>query len=139
MCEVHEVFRRAFSQGSMIPIVTGEYAMKLSKQVLILLLCCLLVRFHGAAESFGPTGQSNEQRHAARATVSQELQQLVARSRCTRTPSLRRFSACHLSAEVVGADAWMQSHPTSRVKSWPRSRQAALGPQRKGLNNFPGS
>ena len=35
--------------------------MKLSKQVLILLLCCLLVRFTAQAESFGPTGQANEQ------------------------------------------------------------------------------
>ena len=35
--------------------------MKLLKQVLILLLCCLLVRRTAQAESFGPTGQSSEQ------------------------------------------------------------------------------
>src|SRR6266850_1450722 len=58
---------------------TGEYAMKLPKQVLILLLCCLLVRFTAQAESFGPTGQSNEQSPAAPVQQSpQELQQLVA-------------------------------------------------------------
>src|SRR4029077_10220558 len=43
---------------------TGEYAMKLPKQVLILLLCCSLARFTAQAESFGPTGQANEQQPA---------------------------------------------------------------------------
>jgi len=37
---------------------------KLSKRVLILLLCCSLARFTAQAESFGPTGQANEQQPA---------------------------------------------------------------------------
>jgi hypothetical protein len=53
--------------------------MKLSKQVLILLLCCLLVRSTAQAESFGPMRQSKEQSPAAPAPQSpQELQRLVA-------------------------------------------------------------
>ena len=35
--------------------------MKLRKQVLILLLCCLLARFTAQAKSFGTTAQSKEQ------------------------------------------------------------------------------
>ena len=53
--------------------------MKLSKRVLILLLCCSLVRFTAQAESFAPTGQANEQQPAQPDQHSaQELQQLVA-------------------------------------------------------------
>src|SRR2546429_562781 len=41
---------------------TGEFAMKLSKQVLPLLLCFSLLRFTAQAESFAPTGESSEQK-----------------------------------------------------------------------------
>jgi hypothetical protein len=53
--------------------------MKLFKQVLIVLLCCLLVQVTAQAGSHSPTGQSNEQ--STTPTVQrppQELQQLVA-------------------------------------------------------------
>jgi hypothetical protein len=53
--------------------------MKLFKRVLILLLCCLLVRFTAQAGSYGPSSQSNEQSPTPSVQHSpQELQQLVA-------------------------------------------------------------
>ncbi len=53
--------------------------MKLSKQVLIVLLCCLLVQVTAQAGSYGTTAQSNEQSPTKPVQQSlQELQQLVA-------------------------------------------------------------
>ena len=52
---------------------------KLSKQVLVVLLSCLLVQFTAQAGSYGPTAQSNEQSPAPPVKQTpQELQQLVA-------------------------------------------------------------
>ncbi len=73
--------------------------MKLSKQVLILLLCCLLVRFTAQAESFGPTGQSNE------------LQQLVAPIALYPDALVAQIlAASTYPTEIVEADRWIQSH-----------------------------
>jgi len=52
---------------------------KLSEQVLIVLLCCMLVQFTAQAEFYAPTGQSEAQASAPPVRLSpQELQQLVA-------------------------------------------------------------
>src|SRR6266849_2787034 len=86
--------------------------MKLSKQVLILLLCCLLVRFTAQAESFGPTGQSDEQSPASPAKPSRkELQQLVAPIALYPDALVAQIlAASTYPTEIVEADRWMQRH-----------------------------
>jgi hypothetical protein len=86
--------------------------MKLSKQVLTLLLCCLLVRFTAQAESFGPTVQSNAQPPAPPVQhSSQELQQLVAPIALYPDALVAQIlAASTYPTEIVEADRWMQSH-----------------------------
>ena len=86
--------------------------MKLSKQVLILFLCCLLVRFTAQAESFGPTGQSNEQQQPPPVQHSpQELQQLVAPIALYPDALVAQIlAASTYPTEIVEADRWIQSH-----------------------------
>src|SRR5712664_953968 len=86
--------------------------MKLSKQVLILLLCCLLVRFTAQAESFGPTGQSDEQSPASPVKPSpKELQQLVAPIALYPDALVAQIlAASTYPTEIVEADRWMQRH-----------------------------
>ena len=53
--------------------------MKLSKQVFVVLLCCLLVGFAAQVDAYGSISQSNDQPPAPPVQQSsQELQQLVA-------------------------------------------------------------
>jgi hypothetical protein len=74
--------------------------MKLSKQVLIVVLCCLLVQFSAQADSYGPTSQSNEQSPAPPVQQSiQELQQLVATS--SGPPPSNRPTLSHSDLNVV--------------------------------------
>src|SRR5260370_30573449 len=64
----------------MVSISTGEFVMnmKFLKQVLIVLLSCLLVQFTAQAGSYGPMGQSSDQAPAPPVKQSpQQLQQLV--------------------------------------------------------------
>ncbi len=86
--------------------------MKLSKQVLILLLCCLLVQFTAQAESFGPTGQSDEQSPASPVKSSpKELQQLVAPIALYPDALVAQIlAASTYPTEIVEADRWMQRH-----------------------------
>src|SRR5712664_3847819 len=86
--------------------------MKLSKQVLILLLCCLLVQFTTQAESFGPTGQSDEQSPASPVKPSpKELQQLVAPIALYPDALVAQIlAASTYPTEIVEADRWLQRH-----------------------------
>jgi hypothetical protein len=86
--------------------------MKLFKQVLILLLCCLLVRATAQAESFGPTGQSDEQSPASPVKPSpKELQQLVAPIALYPDALVAQIlAASTYPTQVVEADRWMQRH-----------------------------
>jgi hypothetical protein len=85
--------------------------MKLSKQVLVLLLCCFLVRFTAQAESFGSTGQADEQPPTPPAKQSpQELQQLVAPIALYPDALVAQIlAASTYPTEIVEADRWMQS------------------------------
>src|SRR5437773_6217775 len=84
--------------------------MKLSKQVLVLLLCFLLVRFTAQAESFGPTGQSNEPPPSVQQSPK-ELQQLVAPIALYPDALVAQIlAASTYPTEIVEADRWMQSH-----------------------------
>src|SRR5713101_4811089 len=86
--------------------------MKLSKQVLILLLCCLLVRFTAQAEPYGPLSQSDEQSPASPAKPSpKELQQLVAPIALYPDALVAQIlAASTYPTEIVEADRWMQRH-----------------------------
>jgi Protein of unknown function (DUF3300) len=86
--------------------------MKLFKQVFVLLLCCLLLRFTAQAESFGPTGQSNTQSTTPPAKQSpQELQQLVAPIALYPDALVAQIlAASTYPTQVVEAERWMQRH-----------------------------
>src|ERR1700688_1942108 len=114
--------------------------MKLSKQVLILLLCCLLVRFTAQAESFGPTGQSNEQPATPPAQLSiQELQQLVAPIALYPDALVAQIlAASTYPTEIVEADRWMQSHSDLKgEKLAGKVDKQSWDPSVKALTQFP--
>jgi hypothetical protein len=86
--------------------------MKLSKQVLILLLCCLLVQFTAQADSYGPASQSDQQPPTAPVQQSpQELQQLVAPIALYPDALVSQIlAASTYPTEIVEADRWMERH-----------------------------
>src|SRR6266404_3279673 len=114
--------------------------MKLSKQVLVLLLCFLLVRFTAQAESFGPTGQSNEQQPPPSVQQSpQELQQLVAPIALYPDALVAQIlAASTYPTEIVEADRWMLSH--SKLKGEELAKEVdrqPWDPSVKALTQFP--
>src|ERR1700693_2572211 len=116
--------------------------MKLFKQSLTLLLCCLLVQFTTEAESFGPTGQSNTQTQAPTPPVQQtpqELQQLVAPFALYPDALVAQILAAPTyPAEIVEADRWMQSH--SELKGEKLAAEVdkqSWDPSVKALTQFP--
>src|SRR5882724_10142609 len=114
--------------------------MQLSKQVLILLLCCLLVRFTAQAESFGPTGQSNEQSLAPLPQESpQELQQLVAPIALYPDALVAQIlAASTYPTEIVEADRWMQSRSNLKGEQLAKEvDQQPWDPSVKALAQFP--
>src|ERR1700726_743095 len=116
--------------------------MKLSKQILSLLLCCLLVRFTAQAESFGPTGQSSEPARAPTTPVQQtpqELQQLVAPIALYPDALVAQIlAAATYPAEIVEADRWMQSHPNLKGEELAKEvDKQTWDPSVKALAQFP--
>jgi hypothetical protein len=114
--------------------------MKLSKQVLTLLLCCLLVRFTAQAESFGPTGQSNEQPPTAPVQLSaQELQQLVAPIALYPDALVAQIlAASTYPTEIVEADRWIQNHPNVKGEELAKEvDKQSWDPSVKALMQFP--
>ena len=114
--------------------------MKLSKQLLILLLCCLLVRSTAQADSYGPMSQSNEQSPAPPAQQSpQELQQLVAPIALYPDALVAQIlAASTYPTEIVEADRWMQSH--SNLKGEELAKEVdkqPWDPSVKALAQFP--
>src|ERR1700757_2523619 len=86
--------------------------MKISKQVFVLLLCCLLVTFTAQSGAYGSTGQSNDQPSAPTVKQSpQELQQLVAPIALYPDALVAQIlAASTYPTQIVEADRWMQSH-----------------------------
>jgi len=84
----------------------------LSKRILVMLVCCLLVQFTAQAEAFGPTGQSSGQPPASSVQQTpQELQQLVAPIALYPDALVAQIlAASTYPTEIVQADRWMQSH-----------------------------
>ena len=114
--------------------------MKLSKQVLTLLLCFSLLRFTAQAESFGPTGQSSEQQQPPPAQQSlQELQQLVAPIALYPDALVAQIlAASTYPTEIVEADRWMQSHPNLKGEELANEvDRQPWDPSVKALTQFP--
>src|SRR6266436_4989909 len=114
--------------------------MKLSKQVLILLLCCLLVRFTAQAESYGPLSQSDEQSPASAVKPSpKELQQLLAPIALYPDALVAQIlAASTYPTEIVEADRWMQRH--SNLKGEELAKEVDKqdwDPSAKALAQFP--
>src|SRR5712671_7572799 len=114
--------------------------MKLSKQLLILLLCCLLVRSTAQADSYGPMSQSNEPSPTPPAKQSpQELQQLVAPIALYPDALVAQIlAASTYPTEIVEADRWMQRH--SELKGEKLAKEVDKqdwDPSVKALAQFP--
>jgi hypothetical protein len=118
--------------------------MKLSKQILTLLLCFLLVQFTAQAESFGPAGQSTNQPATSPQApptkqTPQELQQLVAPIALYPDALVAQIlAASTYPAEIVEADRWMQSH--SNLKGEELAKEVdkqSWDPSVKALTQFP--
>src|SRR5258708_24708941 len=111
--------------------------MKLFKQVLILLLCCSLVRFTAQAESFRPTGQSNEQPPVQHSP--QEFQRLVAPIALYPDALVAQvLAASTYPAEIVEADRWTQSHSNLKGEELAKEVDKQLwDPSVKALPQFP--
>jgi hypothetical protein len=118
---------------------TGEYAMKFSKQVLILLLCFSLVRSTAQAESFGPAGQGNGQSAPLVQHSPQELQQLVAPIALYPDALVAQIlAASTYPTQIVEADRWMQSR--SNLKGEELAKEVdkqPWDPSVKALTQFP--
>src|SRR3989442_2631748 len=114
--------------------------MKLFKQVLILPLCCLLVRFTAQAESFGPTGQSSEQSPISPVQQSpQELQQLVAPIALYPDALVAQvLAASTYPTQIVEADRWLQSHSDLKGEKLAEEvDKQPWDPSVKALTQFP--
>src|SRR6266403_3534599 len=83
----------------------------LSKQILAVLLSCLLVQFTAQAGSNGPTGQSSESQAPPAKQSPQELQQLVAPVALYPDALVAQvLAASTYPTQIVEAERWMQSH-----------------------------
>jgi Protein of unknown function (DUF3300) len=85
---------------------------KISKQVSVVLLCCLLVGFTAQPDAYASVGQSNDQPPASSGKQSpQELQQLVAPIALYPDALVAQIlAASTYPTQIVEADRWMQSH-----------------------------
>ncbi len=114
--------------------------MKLSKQVLIVLLCCLLVQLTAQADSYGPTGQSDGQSPTPPVQQStQELQQLVAPIALYPDALVGQvLAASTYPTEIVEADRWMQSHSDLKGEKLAKEvDKQPWDPSVKALTQFP--
>src|SRR4030081_3163688 len=114
--------------------------MKLSKQVLTLLLCCLLVRFTAQAESFVPPRQPNDQPPTPPVHLSaQELQQLVAPIALYPDALVAQIlAASTYPTEIVQANRWVQQHSDLKGEQLAQAvHQQSWDPSVKAMTQFP--
>src|SRR2546427_2235894 len=113
---------------------------KLSKQVLIVFLSCLLVQFTAQAESYGPMSQSDQQPPPAPAQLSpQELQQLVAPIALYPDALVAQIlAASTYPTQIVEADRWIESHANLKGKNLADEvDKQPWDPSVKALTQFP--
>ena len=114
--------------------------MNVSKRLLMLLLCCLLVRFTAQAGSYDPAGQSSEQSPAPAAPQSpQELQQLVAPIALYPDALVAQIlAAATYPTQIVEADRWIESHSDLKGDNLAEEiDQQPWDPSIKALAQFP--
>src|SRR6266446_2010068 len=135
-------FERGLKTNGMLSISTGEFVMnmKFLKQVLIVLLCCLLVQFTAQAGSYGPMGQSSDQAPAPPVKQSpQQLQQLVAPIALYPDALVAQIlAASTYPTQIVEAERWMQSH--SEIKGDELAKEVDKqnwDPSAKAMTQFP--
>jgi len=113
---------------------------KLSKQVLIVFLSCLLVQSTAQAGSYGPMSQSDQQPPPAPAQLSpQELQQLVAPIALYPDALVAQIlAASTYPTQIVEADRWIASHPNLKGKNLADEvDKQPWDPSVKALTQFP--
>src|SRR5260370_30699875 len=117
---------------------------KFLKQILVVLLCCLLVQFTAQAEYYGSSdqssGQSNGQPPAPAAKQSaQELQQLVAPIALYPDALVAQIlAASTYPTQIVEAERWMQRN--SKLKGEELAKQVDKqdwDPSVKAMAQFP--
>jgi hypothetical protein len=119
--------------------------MNFAKQVLAVLLCCLLVQFATQAEAYGPISQSNQQSTPSQTTPApvqlspQELQQLVAPIALYPDALVAQIlAASTYPTEIVEADRWMQSHTNLKDEALAKEvDKQPWDPSVKALTQFP--
>src|ERR1700674_1426534 len=114
--------------------------MKISKQVLVVLLCCSLVQFTAQADSYGPIGQSSEQSPTPSVKQSsKELQQLVAPIALYPDALVAQIlAASTYPTEIVEANRGMQQHPDLKGQQLGEEvDKQAWDPSVKALVEFP--
>lgn len=116
--------------------------MKMSKRVLTVVLSGLLVQFTAQANSYTPTGQSNEPAQAPASATQlsrQQIQQLVAPIALYPDALVGQVLAASTYPEqIVEADRWMQSH--SKLKGEELAKEVnkqSWDPSVKALTQFP--
>jgi hypothetical protein len=121
---------------------------KLVKQILVVLLCCLLVQFTAQAEYYGTSGQSSDQSNGqsngqppapAAKQSAQELQQLVAPIALYPDALVAQIlAASTYPTQIVEAERWMQRN--SKLKGEELAKQVDKqdwDPSVKAMAQFP--
>jgi hypothetical protein len=114
--------------------------MKLSKQVLVVLLSCLLVGFTAQADdAHGSTSQSNQPPASPGKQSPQELQQLVAPIALYPDALVAQIlSASTYPTQIVEADRWMQSHTNLKGEELAKEvDKQDWDPSVKAITQFP--
>jgi uncharacterized membrane protein YgcG len=114
--------------------------MKMSKNILILILSCSLAGFNAQAQSLEPAGQSSDQAPAPPVQQStQELQQLVAPIALYPDALVAQIlAASTYPTEIVEADRWMQIYPSLKGDELAKEvDQQPWDPSVKALTQFP--
>jgi len=114
--------------------------MKLTKQVMTGLLCCLLLQFTTQAGAYVPASQSDPPGPPQTVQQSaQELQQLVAPIALYPDALVAQvLAASTYPTEIVEADRWMQSHPDLKgEKLGNEVDKQPWDPSVKALTQFP--
>jgi hypothetical protein len=114
--------------------------MNLSKRILNVLVCCLLVQFTAEAGSYTSASQSGQQSQApAAGHTPQELQQLVAPIALYPDALVAQIlAASTYPTQIVEAERWMQSH--SNLKGEELAKEVDKqdwDPSVKAMTQFP--
>src|SRR6202035_5798222 len=113
---------------------------KLSKQVVVVLLCCSLAGFTAQADAYSSIAQSNDPTQSSPAQHSpQELQQLVAPIALYPDALVAQIlAASTYPTEIVEADRWVQSHAQLQGEELAKEAdKQSWDPSVKALTQFP--